>query len=218
MGELELLINHLQFYLTENQCNDSNIIRKHTKKLENLGDVSFPININNWYQLLDKNKIREDVTTIFNYRKNNITLECGCAELKEASSEWLIKIDKIVILPPNVHIFLEKSPVIFLNVLNEVLNIKKYGVTKCLNKKYTVKSDIQTNILNSDLTALRLKLLTHTTKKLIQTFSQSNNQEPEFVVEITLNQKSSINHNVLCGPVLSENKVKTTITADQLYK
>lgn len=213
MSKLESFVADLQQYLTLNSCEDCNIIRKHSKKLEHLGDVSFPLKISNWYQLLDKKNIREDATTILDYRKNILDLEYECTELKLLSANWSLQINKVVIISPNAHIFLEKSKNVFIDVLHEVLDSVEYGEIKCLNKKYI----ITTNILNNDLTSLRLQILTNTAQKFIEKFSNYNKQQTEFLIDITLNQKS-IKNNILCGPVLNEKGVKTCVTAEQLYR
>lgn len=220
MSKLESFVTDFQYYLTQNSCEGCNIIRKHSKKLEQLGDVSFPININNWHQLLDNGSIPKDALTIFDYINKGINLEQQCNKLKEATKNWSLIIDKISVIAPNAHIFLKRSPVLFVNVLEEVLCIDtKYGLSKCLYKNYEIKTcDIKKDIVDCDLTVLRLDLLKKTANSFINEFSQHNTEFQGFQVKISLSHKCSNGKNVLCGPVLNEKGMKTLTTTGELYK
>lgn len=217
MGKLELFVEDLLYYLSKDKCEDCSIIRKHSKKLEKLGDISFPINITNWYSILNKHN-QEDSVTIFDYRNRDINLEDQCNQLKEASINWPLKIDRISVLSPNVSVFLNRSSLLIFEVLQEVLDTKvEYGTIICLNKKYDIKTcNIKED--SSDLTSLRLLLLKNTANNFVNRFSHNNDHTPKIKVNITLNQKCSVQENVLCGPILNENGSKTSVTAEALYK
>lgn len=215
MSKLELFVADLQYYFTGNNCIECNIIRKHSKNLSILGDVSFPIKLNNWYNLVNT-KTSEDDTTIFDYKNKDLNLEEHCSELQKKSLKWSLKINKILIISPNAYVFLERS--FMSDVLQEVLDsTSEYGIAKCLNKCYTLKIGYQENILKKDLTFLRLSVLSNTGNNFIKKFTISETDNPEIEKEITLN-KSFSDGSVLCGPVLNENGLKSSTTADELYK
>jgi hypothetical protein len=48
MSFIIIFIEDLHEYLTGSRSVSGNIIRKHSKKLDQLGDISFPLNIKNW--------------------------------------------------------------------------------------------------------------------------------------------------------------------------
>lgn len=209
----------LQYYLSKNECGDCNIIRKHSKKLDHLGDVSFPINISNWHQFLDINAIPKDSIIIFDYRNKGLSVSKQCDDLKEFSKNWSLIIDKILIISSNAHIFIKRSPLLLSNTLQEVLNsYPEYGTSKFLNKNYKIRNfKPEKNILSCDLTVLRLELLKNIVNNFIKRFSVTTEVE-EFEIEITLSQKSLKKANILCSPVLNEKGLKTLMTAEELYK
>lgn len=219
MNKVESFVGELQYYLSQNQCETCTIIRKHSKKLETLGDLSFPICISNWYIMLDTKNLENTGSTIFDYRNKDLSIETHCNEIIKASLNWSLKIDRISVLSPNAHIFLEKSTFLFVEVLKEILDTTiEYGSAKCLNKKYKILMFFDEKVLNNDLTYLRLTLLKSTASNLIQNCSSCNIEEPENEINITLSNKCSSQINVLCGPVLNNKGLKTSTTADELYK
>lgn len=215
MSKLELFVADLQYYFSGNNCIECNIIRKHSKNLSKLGDVSFPIKLNNWNNLLDT-KTSEDDAAIFDYKNKCLNLEEHCNELQKNSLKWSLKINRILVISPNAYVFLERS---FLgDVLKEVLDLsREYGIAKCLNKCYTLKIGYIENTLKKDLTFLRLTLLSNIGNNFIRKFTIIETDSLEIKKEITLN-KSFSDGSVLCGPVLNEKGLKSATTADELYK
>lgn len=219
MNRLESFVGELQHYLTQNKCETCTVIRKHSKKLGTLGDLSFPINISNWYILLDTENLENTGCTILDYRNKDLSVEMHCNELIKTSLNWSIKIDRITVLPPNAHIFIEKSNFLFVEVLKDILNTdSEYGSVKCLNKRYKILTCDEKNKFSNDLTYLRLNLLKNTANNLIRNCSNCTSEEAEVMVHITLAKTCPSEIVVLCGPVLNSSGLKTSTIADELYK
>lgn len=219
MGKLQAFVADLQFYLTTNKREDCNIIRKHSKKLEHLGDVSFPINIKNWHLLLKDSSLSKDAITIFDCRNNCISLNKQCNELKETSKDWSLTIHTITVVSSNAHIFLQRSSDLFVNVLQDVFcNSRQYGSSKCINKNYKFRTSNKIkDVALLDLTHLRLEILKDTGNIFLKKFSINNTESPELQIDISSN-KSSLGANVLCSPVLNEKGFKSSTTTEELHK
>lgn len=221
MSKVEVFVNNLQYYLTKNKCEKCNIIRKHSKKLEQLGDISLPLNIESWHQLINNIQLQKDAQTIFDFENKETDLETHCNKLKNESQHWIIQIKTISVISSNVHIFLNRSSTLYVNVLQEVLdNSTDYATCKCLNKNYVVDTvfDFEKDILDCDLTLLRLKILRDIANKLVDKFSGTSNEYPHCKIVIRLDCKKSNGKDVLCGPILNDKGVKTSITAGELFR
>lgn len=216
MSKLELFVSDLQHYFSGNKCKECNIIRKHTRNLNKLGDASFPINISNWHNLLNSKTFQDDVT-IFDYINDGLNLEEHCNELRKTSLKWSLKIDRMSIISPNVHIFFERSCLV--NVLQEVLDLsRKYGNVQCLNKCYRLKICFIEDVLKNDLTLLRLTILRNVGNNFFKKFTINEIDSVEIEKEVTLSKNGLSDKSVLCGPVLNEKGLKTSTTSDDLYK
>lgn len=219
MNKLDNSMKDLMIYLTNTVFEDCNIIRKHSKKLEQLGDLSFPLNINNWHQFLISVTIPKEVVTVLDYKNVGKDIDVQCSELIKASEEWSFSINKVIILSANAHIFFNRSSDLCALVLKEVFNTTaEYGSGHILRTHIKITPKIDAKIhLNCDLTILRLKILLQTGENLIKKLSINTNSLSS-EIEITLDHKSSNQYNILCGPVLNDKGTKNTMTSEQLYK
>lgn len=218
MSFIDDFTNKLYIYLTGKENNKSNIIRIHTRKLQESGELSFPLKISNWCSLIGKTTHQND--TIFNFLSE---IEHNDAnKLILASQNWHLNIDKCDIIKDNVYIYLNRTRT-FKTVIKSALleNTKTYGaVSTCKNLKFSVKCDD----FNSDcddirLSELRLKLLTQISKNIIQ-FCDGIISETDTDFNIIFTVKSSNSSNkCLCGAVLNTEGVKDVVTtAEQFYK
>ncbi|KAG5898823.1 hypothetical protein JTB14_018783 [Gonioctena quinquepunctata] len=221
MSLLEGFTSQLQEYLIGNRETDHNIIRRHTKKLDQLGDVSFPLNIQNWYHLLDKNLIDKKCTTIFDYNNLENDLHAQIARLRIESDNWQVNIAKIILSKANsdVYIFVARTPVIFKTILKQVIESgRKYGSTDVLKNKVQLNAVPENDYsLEADLSLLRIHLLKDVTSNLLEitTHKVTGN---ESTVTIALNPADDGHINIMCGPVLGGNGTKTSTKAEELYK
>ncbi|KAJ8932279.1 hypothetical protein NQ314_014771 [Rhamnusium bicolor] len=159
MCVLEYFTLNLQELLCGTRCDDGNIIRKHSRKLEQLGEISFPLNIKNWYNFINRNNLGKDMVTIFDYNLSGIEINTQIDELKEKSKIWQISIKRVMINDNDAHLFLERSSDLFEAVITEVLNNNtKYGSSESIQKKIVLDCDHDIDNLklsDVDLSTLR---------------------------------------------------------------
>ncbi|KAI4458715.1 dalrd3 protein [Holotrichia oblita] len=210
-------INKLYIYLTGKENNSSNIIRVHTRKLQESGELSFPLKIGNWCSLIGKND-RND--TIFNLLSETEGEDVN--KLVTASQSWSLSVDKCEIIKDNVYIYLNRTST-FKAVIRSIIldNTKNYGaVLTCKDLKFSVKCDDLNN--DSDdikLSELRLKLLTQIAKNIVQ-FCGGIICDNDADFNIVFSVKSSkLGGNCLCGAVLNTKGVKEIVTtAKEFYE
>lgn len=209
---LDTLLEDMCEALTGVRSTDHNIIRVHTRKLKELGDLSFPLDTKNWYRFIDKG---------YTQNKNTI-FECLVCqeELQEKSKLCPLSIQNIAINNGNVAVYLNKEEA-FRVVINSVLNqTTKYGSENSLNRNVYVLLPL-TDYLPTNLTELKIHLL----QKVISKIAMFLNSEPKDQVPITLKFTSGTGagrnnfYLIPCGPVLNENCSKDfCTTTEQLYQ
>lgn len=218
---LEDFINNLLNLLTNRpllKC--SQIIRIHTRKLEENGDLSFPLSIKNWYNYLDTIEDLNEIITIFDYMQiSNSNLDEQLKEIEIKTKDWLIRINKSAIEQNNVILHLNRESV-FKLLTTQVLQQKEdYG--KCELFKETINVRCCKPIsLDCDLTTLRLNILAEVVQNLIH-FCAITPKTPETVtISVTLNNnKDTEEKRIICGPIMNEDGVKDAkTTAIQLLK
>nr|CAI5864120.1 unnamed protein product [Callosobruchus analis] len=214
MSLFESFLLQLQDYLVGSKENNHNIIRKHTKKLESLGDISFPLKIDNWHRLLDKDSI-SNLRTIFEYNKVDIT------QLKSNSAEWSISISDIKITEKsNIHLFLKRSGETFKSAICEVLTGQEnYGFCKIFDNAICVEATVSgVPVDDMDITNLRLHILEGVMNNFIEKFScrPSSDQCSKIIIsQISLEETKRF---LLCGPVLDHEGKKSTMVAGELFR
>lgn len=197
--------------LTGVRSHDHNIIRVHTRKLEELGDLSFPLDTKNWYRFIDKG-YTENKNTIF---------ECLLCqeELQEKSRMWHLSIQSIAINNGNVAIYLNKEKA-FRVVINSVMNqTTRYGSENCLNRYVSVRM-AATDYALINLTSLKIHLLQIVVSKIAM-FLNPGVRDEVLTLEFTSGRSSRIGNHccISCGPVLNERYSKDLCTtAQQLYE
>lgn len=225
MCMLNDFISHLYKHLTGTEPHENtNIIRVHTRKLDLLGDLSFPGILKNWYHLVDKSKY-EDEQNIFNYLSSE-------SKLIENSQQWSIRILKVLHNDKNVALYIDK-PSTFKSAIRDVIHLKaKYGSNSVqLKKKVVISSKDLTvhNLPEINLSELKLNVLVKTTARLLQFTSNMYNCEEHLVnvkddnVRICFSLKSCTNDptnkTILCGAVLDDTGSKDfTTTAEEFIR
>ncbi|KAJ8971367.1 hypothetical protein NQ317_016562 [Molorchus minor] len=147
---LEEFIVNLQELLTGTKSYDNNIIRKHTRKLEQLGDISFPLNIKNWHNLVDNIRLQDrSVNSIFDCLSHT-DLNMQIEELIEKSRTSHISIVRLSIKDDNVHLFLSRAIMLLRTIITEVLfNCEVYGSNEVIGKQINIE-------WNADVKSLEL--------------------------------------------------------------
>lgn len=221
MTMLEEFTNSLLQLLTNKTLlKNSNIVRIHTRKLEENGDLSFPISIKNWYKYLDTIEDFNEIATIFDYMHiSDNNLNNQLKDIKEKTREWNINIEKIVVLNNDVHLFLNR-PILLKFLSKEVLESKnKFGRNVLFNDNINIQSSKPLN-LECDLTALRFNILSEVSQNLANFCTYTPKSEENIVFHVGFSNNKENNHrNIICGPIINEDGVKDVkTTAIQLLK
>lgn len=218
MDCLETFLNELYTYLTGKPNDKTNIVRLHTRKLQECGELSFPLHINSWCSLVGKNEVKNG--TIFKFL--NPDEDDNINKLISTSQSWILRIDKCEIVNNNLVMYLNRATT-FESVIRTVLNknVEFGSNSMCKNLNIIVDCDASSTDSSENLSELRLKLLTQVSKNLI-IFSEGvivdKQSNPDFCVNFSL-KSSSDSKTCLCGPVLNKNGVKDVITtSDDFYK
>nr|CAH7759425.1 unnamed protein product [Callosobruchus chinensis] len=213
MSLLESFLLQLQNYLVASEENNHNIIRKHTKKLETLGDISFPLNIDNWHRLLDRESV-STLRTIFEYNKVDIV------GLKSSSAEWSISVSDIKITESNIHLFLNRSGETFKASICEVLTSQEnYG--SCNIFDYTIcieTKEPDVPVDDMDVSNLRINILKGVTNNFIEKFTCETTSDQCRKIIISQSPLEEVKRFLLCGPVLDHEGKKSTMTAGELFR
>lgn len=108
----------------------NNVVKRHSEKVTEFGDYSFPINIQNWAHF-EPSLQHLSHDNIFSYRESR----CGnqtqsivdhIQDLVQSSQKWTLQIKSAVIKENRCTIFLNRFNA-FYSTLNSVLNDRNYG-------------------------------------------------------------------------------------------
>lgn len=117
-------INDLSKYST------NNVIKRHSEKLTEYGDYSFPINTQNWAQFLPSLQ-HISFDNIFSYREFHTgskfqSIAEQIEDLVRSSQKWTLQIKSATIKENRCSLYLSRSSV-FYSILNCVLHDPNYG-------------------------------------------------------------------------------------------
>lgn len=223
---LEIYILNLLKFLIGSIENDVTIIRKHSRKLEQLGEISFPLSIKNWYRLIHKDGIKqENINNIFQYKGTKNELNAQIVELKEKCKFCEIGIENLAIRENDVHLYLRRSPSLYKTVIVDVLHKNDtYGSSDIFETKIVVNCDcdIENKQLSEvDLSTLRMLELRNVASNFLAfTFKDKSEPDPlPMQIIFTLNSLNKSEKSILCGPVLNGKGIKESkITAKELFE
>lgn len=220
---LESYILSLLEFLTGTKENDVTIIRRHSRKLEQLGEISFPLSIKNWYHLIQSDKInRNNIDNILQYNVRDNELSGQIVELKERCKCYEINIDNVEIKENDVHLYLRRTSSLYKTVITDVLHKNNmYGSNYIFKTKILTKCDC--NIENNEFTEIDLSTLRMLELKNVAAnflaFTSKNTNELGPQIKFTLNSSNKCQESVLCGPVLNGKGVKESkTTAQELFE
>lgn len=204
----------------------NHIIRIHTKKLELLGEISFPLNIKNWHSIIDQKN--EDLITIIdhiavNQSLSNIsqtTLEPFITHLKCESQNWGVSVNNVKIIKDNVHFYFKK-PIAFCKTIHDCLSMgQSYGAIEQGPKVlFHIFNEEQYCDNSAEMTLTHLRLIT--LKKVAQKLTEFklNPLQDSNIIEMKLTTKRNSDTDILCGNVLNENgKKDSTTSAEELIR
>jgi hypothetical protein len=220
MSFIIIFIEDLHEYLTGSRSVSGNIIRKHSKKLDQLGDISFPLNIKNWIQIVDKPKFNRDGEhNIFDLLSPGKELNAHLESLIEKSKSWCLTIKKCEVKNNDVHLYLNRPAVITL-CITTVLQESNYGLPKYFQERIaiTVDDSLHCDSENMSLTQLRVHTIQSVASNIINCLTDSS-LEANYNVKIKLNSNEQEKNVLVCGSVLNEAGIKDAkTTAIELHK
>ncbi|KAI8116703.1 hypothetical protein FF38_09941 [Lucilia cuprina] len=169
-----LLINIKSYFVPssheveyENYRKMSTLIRIHSEKLQQSGDVSFPCKTEIWLNYFPdcSRKLNESA-----FQLAKVEDEVGEQEKSkflEAAKEWLFPVAKLVVRQERIHLHLHRS-VIVARLVPDVLTSDNYGqLQKVANKKVYLNQLLE-NCTQDDLSFYRNKLMHNVLQKLLQ--------------------------------------------------
>lgn len=214
-------VEELEQYLTGTKNSVKNIIRKHTKKLDNLGDVSFPLSITNWAHFIDKKQLENpESATIFDYLCPETSLDQQIDQLVKKTQNWTLKIERIKVIEDDIHLYLNKEYTFNLCIRSVQEMEKAYGFQdKVCESNIKVQCDnTETDLSKISLTDLRLQILQKVASNFVNKLIETHNELE--VQKIMITTKSCKGHtNIVCGAVLNENNKKDlSTTASDLFQ
>lgn len=219
MSSLDIYIVHLYKTLIDFPPeSNQTIIKLHTKFLEELGDVSFPLLRKSWLSILPANHDNRE-ESILKYKLCEDDVENSLNRLKILLKD-LIQINSLKLINNHVHIFLQRS-FIFANHLSYILNLNElYGIYNFFN--YNIQLISEEIIDNSDLSIsnlslLRVSILKKVADNLIK-LATASSQHNDKNIYIGLHKKQNSPF-LTVGPVMNEKGVKNnTNSAIDLIK
>ncbi|KAF2894593.1 hypothetical protein ILUMI_11581 [Ignelater luminosus] len=204
----EFLIN-LYKYLLNTEDYDNNIIRKHTRNLEKVGEFSFSS---------EKLSFCRNKEIEYSYSSET---EIGELIVKQ-SKKWPLQVSKYAIINNSVHIYVDRI-LCYKGVIKQTLDEKQnYGSHRIdFARNINVLTDIEESNLNElSLSQLRMLLLKEVVLRLIEfNFCNNKAQNNTFIRLASNFNKTSNETYIVCGPVLStKNGHKCDISAAEYYR
>lgn len=145
----------------------STLIRIHSEKLKQCGDVSFPSNTEIWLNYFpESNKELNDAA--FQMASNDVNVaQKEKDKFLSAAKEWQYPVEKLFIRQERIHLHLQRH-VIIKRMIPQVLTSDNYGqLQKELNKNISLNSLPET-ANDEDLSFYRSKLMFNTLRKLLK--------------------------------------------------
>lgn len=137
----EFIKDIFHYFVTDSSKDTANaIIKRHTDKLAQFGDYSFPLNLQNWVQYLPSHQ-HLSTDNIFTYREQHYDVSFQSItdhinDFVQNSRKWTLQIERAVITENRCAIFLNRYNT-FQLTLHTVLNDPNYGCYEC-NQSYVV--------------------------------------------------------------------------------
>lgn len=190
---------------------EHNIVRVHTRKLQQLGDLSFPLDTKSWFKFVDKAHIEN----------KNVIFDCKSTkdELIQASKHWELSIDDVVIKEGNVVVYLNRRNAFKVAINCVIQQATNFGLFAAqFNRKVCIPQN-SVDLSKIDLTELKIHLLQNVTSNIL-TFIGCHVSKNILPNNLKLSFTTSGEKNaVTCGPVLNELGTKDiNTTAQQFYR
>lgn len=221
MNPLTECINHLyETLIGKVPSQDETLIKLHTRFLEDLGDLSFPISLKNWHHLTLKPS-NNDSDSIFGYRlAEKGDVDCALLQLVETLNSVNIRIQTYKIIKNSAHLYLERTRLFTRGIHSALAEGLDYGKIKLFDQQIIIvydKEKLPDSYDDLDLTTLRLYTVKKTIENLLK-FTCQTDSECTLQVNISQNSQTAL-LSIQCGPVINEKGVKdNNHKASDLFK
>ncbi|KAF5275873.1 hypothetical protein FQR65_LT04112 [Abscondita terminalis] len=200
MCTFEEFLKCLYKYLIGSEKTNNNVIKKHMKRLEELGEFSFSPNLPQFKQ------------------SNSLFLDINFPEkIVKESKHWRLLISKCSLIENFYYLRLDRTST-FQSVIRQILQDRSnYGSQELRisgNIKINTDCDSSTNL---NLTQLRIVLLGDVLQRLLK-FNKCPDTLP--IVDIYLTHKSNNSNRgkvILCAPVQCTSDTNIMVTAEEFY-
>ncbi|XP_044748221.1 DALR anticodon-binding domain-containing protein 3 [Coccinella septempunctata] len=204
----------------------NNIIRIHTKKIEQLGEISFPLKMKNWPDIIEHKN--ENLSTVSDseiieqssQNTSEVDLQLSVGDLKCESEKWCLPLTDVRIIKDNIHLYFRRQRA-FQETIQSCFSMERnYGaIQDCpkyslhiYDEKYSLSQ--YTEI---DLTYLRMIILKKVIQNLIDFKLQHCSDSQS--IKLYLSNKRYSDTSILCGYVINGNGKKDSIlSAEELFR
>ncbi|KAM7348910.1 uncharacterized protein ACRADG_008073 isoform 1-T1 [Cochliomyia hominivorax] len=174
----QLLFNIVNYFVESPVTNDlenyrkiSTLVRIHSEKLFQLGDVSFPCKTEIWLNYFPETKrqLNESAFEISNDDKLELK------KFLDVANKWPFPVERLVVRQERIHLHLQRY-VIVRRLVPEVLKNNKYGQLQKAESKLVYLNHLSESCPDEDLSFYRSKLMYNVLKKLLK-YSRWNEEE-----------------------------------------
>lgn len=213
MDPLTELINTLyQLVIGVIPQDEDTLIKKHSRCLEKLGDVSLPLSSKVWLHMIQRSTSRKlealGLVDPLAFADTNIAPGLFQESLRGLKAQ--IRAHKCI--KTSAHLFLDRSPLFSYAVKRALTEAGQYGSVKLFNQAIRIATNQSVGDLDqADLTTLRLSILKATIENLLKLATSSETRDSVVVALVNNVEASKVSTaSILCGPVLNEQGVKDT--------
>lgn len=228
MDDNEEFIKEIFNYFIDDlsKYSSNHIVKKHTEKLHEYGDYSFPTNIQNWTQFLSPNH-KHSCDNIFSYRELRSdfkfqSITDHCQHLIDTSQKWTLRIQIATFKNSRCLIFLNRHAA-FYSTINAVLNNSDYGC-QVDDRSYGIDI-VKNNVIPAEqelLTKYRCRIVSNAIENLMQYSRTKNNVQSSCLLYVT-HKSTDVDAPVdatciLIGNVTNSDNKVLNVTADEYIK
>ncbi|ERL95759.1 hypothetical protein D910_01170, partial [Dendroctonus ponderosae] len=217
MDPLTELINTLyQLVIGVRPQDEDTMIKKHSRCLEKLGDVSLPLSSKVWRHIIQRSASRELGAPGLVHQFASADIDIALGLFQECLRGLKAQIRTHKCIKTSAHLFLERAPLFNYAVKRALAEAGQYGRVKLFNQVIRITTATTTyqtvsDLDQADLTTLRLSILKATIENLLKLSTKSEPADSVVVALVNNVEASTVsNASILCGPVLNEQGVKDT--------
>lgn len=183
----QFVVNLYTYLLGVENCNN-NIVKKHIRKLEQLGEFS-----------VNSNVLKRFNSTINVDALQNVTT---------ASLNWNLRIAKCILIEDTFHLYLDRPSTLSLLICNIATEGKNYGIHSLkLKSLVSIHTDfLSENSSTMNLSELRVILIKRVLDRLLSFVQNDFDNQNSVDIYLRCKSKKDTLKEIVCSPVLSSDK------------